>query len=1261
MNRAFQVLQLNGRKQDTVQHSLMNDSQLEDFSVLAISEPYAWRFDETVITAPMGHPNWTKITPTTQNRERWAFRSMLWIRRDIDAEQVPVESPDLTAVVLRLPDRSILVASIYIEPRDEESLLDMTNKLDRLIRKTRATTSTRLDVILAGDFNRHDQLWGGDDVSPGRQGEADLIVDLMSEHALQSLLPRGTKTWQKGESETTIDLILASEELASSMVKCLVHSTEHGSDHRAIETTFDIATPERFVEKRLLFKNAPWNDIRARITEGLQGVPVGGSVQWQTDHLMAVVLEAVNALTPKAKPSPYAKRWWTKDLTQLRKVHTYWRNQARTQRRMGHTLPELDQQACDAAKEYHDAIRRQKKAHWNDFLADDKNIWQAAKYLDPGGSSAFDKIPPLTKRDGSSTKDKQEQAEELLAGFFPPLPAGIDDEGPRPQRAPVPMPPLTMEEIEQRIFAAKPWKAPGEDGLPAIVWKQVWPVVKERVLLLFQTSLDDGEFPAQWRNAKIIPLKKQDKGDYTAATSWRPISLLCTLGKILESVVAERISHAVETFGLLPTNHFGARKKRSAEQALLLLQEHIYNAWRSRKVLSLVSFDVKGAYNGVYKERLLQRLTARGIPLTLVRWIDAFCSERTATILVNGHTSEQQKLPQAGLPQGSPLSPILFLFFNADLVQQKLSGKGGAMAFVDDYGAWVTGPSAEANREGIQAIIDGALEWERRSGATFEGKKTAIIHFTRCPDRTNTTPFTIKGEVIVPSETVKILGVLMDTQLRYKQHIARATTKGLLAALALKRLRLVSPQTARQLFGATVAPVVDYASSVWMHACGVKGMALMNRIQRVGAQAIIGAFRTVATAVAEAEASIRTVGERHAERAITIWVNLHTLPSTNPLSKLNTAERRRFTSPLQKIALMNQDTPIDRMEIIQPYVVAPWEGRIKAVIEPDKDKALAAADCTYGIRIATSSSERKGIVGMGGTICDTFGMVQNGELIRYSATLGKRTEQNPYVAELVSIAGALKRLPTDLIGRHITVFTSNQAAILAVSQPQEQSGQTSIREIYDIVRKLRTRGNLIRIMWVPSQGIFDLSEKAKETARQATERDQALQDESYQTKSTVINVAKAEQKAEKSLPERVGKYSKEIDIALPGKHTQILYDSLNRREASVLAQLRTGMARLNGYLCRIGKAESDQCECGQAKETIKHFLFRCTKWQEHRTEMIAQTNTRRGNLSFYLGGKSRSDPEKWTPNMDAVRATIKFAIATGRLEREVQQANNTQQ
>lgn len=135
------------------------------------------------------------------------------------------------------------------------------------------------------------------------------------------------------------------------------------------------------------------------------------------------------------------------------------------------------------------------------------------------------------------------------------------------------MPAITLEEVERQLHAAKSWKAPGDDGLPVIVWKKTWPVVKDHVLALFRKSLEEGSLPSQWRHAKIIPLKKPEKDDYTIAKAWRPISLLATLGKVLESVVAERISHMVETHGLLPTNHFGARKQRSAEQALVLLQE----------------------------------------------------------------------------------------------------------------------------------------------------------------------------------------------------------------------------------------------------------------------------------------------------------------------------------------------------------------------------------------------------------------------------------------------------------------------------------------------------------------------------------------------------------------------------------------------------------------------------------------------------------------------------------------------------------------
>ncbi|KAE8547614.1 hypothetical protein EYB25_009407 [Talaromyces marneffei] len=94
------------------------------------------------------------------------------------------------------------------------------------------------------------------------------------------------------------------------------------------------------------------------------------------------------------------------------------------------------------------------------------------------------------------------------------------------------------------------------------------------------------------------------------------------------------------------------------------------------------------------------------------------------------------------------------------------------------------------------------------------------------------------------------------------------------------------------------------------------------------------------------------------------------------------------------------------------------------------------------------------------------------------------------------------------------------------------------------------------------------------------------------------------------------------------------------------------MTGLNSYLNRIGAADSDLCACGQASETVEHFLFRCTKWTAMREGMNQCTESRRGNLSFFLGGKSRSDPDRWQPDMKAVQAVIKYAIATGRLEQE---------
>ena len=200
----------------------------------------------------------------------------------------------------------------------------------------------------------------------------------------------------------------------------------------------------------------------------------------------------------------------------------------------------------------------------------------------------------------------------------------------------------------------------------------------------------------------------------------------------LEAVVANRMSYLAETYGLLPENHFGARKRRSCEQALSVLIEKIYDAWRGGKVLTFITFDVKGAYNGVKSDVLAERLRQRKIPEKLVKWVESFCTDRKACLTLGNFCSEILDLVEAGLPQGSPLSPLSYIFYNADLVEIPITVTEGGLGFVDDFSAWVIGNTASENLARVKnEVIPRAVQWARASGAEFEKSKTELIHFTR--------------------------------------------------------------------------------------------------------------------------------------------------------------------------------------------------------------------------------------------------------------------------------------------------------------------------------------------------------------------------------------------------------------------------------------------------------------------------------------------------------------------------------------------------
>ncbi len=188
-------------------------------------------------------------------------------------------------------------------------------------------------------------------------------------------------------------------------------------------------------------------------------------------------------------------------------------------------------------------------------------------------------------------------------------------------------------------------------------------------------------------------------------------------------------------------------------------------------------------------------------------------------------------------------------------------------------------------------------------------KKTVFTLFTRTVSKVNSAEalesLVILGASVVPPSQVQILGVSLDQKLNYKAHIARASQKRVDAALALKRLKNLRPETARRLFQAKVVPVVDYASPIWSPSLSTAIINKLNLPQRVGGQAIIGAFSTVAMIVAESETGLESSIIRHHNQELQTWLKWHTKSASHRFWKVVSAldlESTRLVSPPQKLA-----------------------------------------------------------------------------------------------------------------------------------------------------------------------------------------------------------------------------------------------------------------------------------------------------------------------------------------------------------------------
>lgn len=215
---------------------------------------------------------------------------------------------------------------------------------------------------------------------------------------------------------------------------------------------------------------------------------------------------------------------------------------------------------------------------------------------------------------------------------------------------------------------------------------------------LFQASVDLGYHPKRYKEANTVVLKKPNKGDYSAPKAYRPIALMDAIGKLLESILAKRLTHLAEKHSLLPNNQMGARKGRSTETTLELLTEQVHTVWGQGP-------DKAGAFPTMSHARAVHNLRKRKVPKWITDWIRSFLKDRTTTLALLGEMSASSPM-HTGTPQGSPLSPILYLFYNADLL--KITNRAGmcvsSIGFVDDINLLAYGRSREENCRTLERL-----------------------------------------------------------------------------------------------------------------------------------------------------------------------------------------------------------------------------------------------------------------------------------------------------------------------------------------------------------------------------------------------------------------------------------------------------------------------------------------------------------------------------------------------------------------------------
>jgi len=385
---------------------------------------------------------------------------------------------------------------------------------------------------------------------------------------------------------------------------------------------------------------------------------------------------------------------------------------------------------------------------------------------------------------------------------------------------------VAEQAVKRALFSKSVKKAPGPDKLSFGAIRLLWKWEKERIVRLARAAIRTGRHPAVWKRASDVVIRKPAKDDYTKLKAYRSKSLLSCMGKVVETVAAELLAEEAERRGLLSDGKFGSRKGQSAIDAAVIMVDRAHAAWTNGHITGVLLMDIKAAFPSVAKETLVNFMKVRQMDGDLVRWTGSFQSERTVEMIIKGNAVERHSV-EAGVPQASPVSPILFAIYTSGLIKwvEEYVSEAKGLFFVDYLGWVATGSDVNHVVSILVRCAANSIEWASRRGRQFNTAKTeAALFMRRRGHRRHLRPKLRRkirvgsGSIRFNAQATRWQGVWMDAHLTVKEHHNRCMKKASAAEARLRSLTKtygVVPESVRATQVACVQAVALYGSELW--------------------------------------------------------------------------------------------------------------------------------------------------------------------------------------------------------------------------------------------------------------------------------------------------------------------------------------------------------------------------------------------------------------------------------------------------------------